>query len=157
MNELRKPVSESYVNVSQIVFPTDANSVGTVFGGRILHWMDMAASLCARRHSRQRVATVAVNQVKFVKPVHVGDVVNIKAAVNRVFKVSMEVGVKIFIENTNSGKIMHACSGYFYMVSLDVNDRPVRTFEVIAQTDEEKRRWENAGNRYELNKKNKNF
>ncbi len=127
--------------------PGDANSIGSVFGGRILQIMDMVATIAARRHTGTRVATVAVKQVRFLKPITVGQVMVVKANVNRVFGSSMEVGVKVWAEDTYTGESYHACSGYFVFVALGEDGRPQRVPDVKLQSEEDRRRWREAGER----------
>lgn len=133
-----------------LALPGDANSIGSVFGGRILQVMDMVATIAARRHTGTRVATVAVHQVRFLKPITVGQVMVAKASVNRVFGSSMEVGVKVWAEDTYTGAVYHACSGYFVFVALGDDGLPQRVHDVPLETDEDRRRWREAGERREL-------
>lgn len=136
-----KPVSASQVSHCQVAFPGDANSAGIVFGGRILQMMDMVASIAARRHSNQRVVTVALSLVRFYQPVRVGQVLVINASVNRVFKASMEVGISVLAEDTQLNTSEKACVGYFTMVAVDSNLSPVAIPDVVPQTPEQERRW----------------
>ena len=130
--------------IAHIALPNDANAIGTVFGGRILHLMDMAASIAARRFTGKSVMTVNVDNVRFLRPILVGHVIIAKAMVNRAFKTSMEVGVKVFAEDTYSDTIYHACSGYFIFVAFDKNKKKVRIRDVIIHDEEQKRRWHEA-------------
>ncbi|MDZ7295708.1 MAG: acyl-CoA thioesterase [candidate division KSB1 bacterium] len=132
---------------SFIAMPGDANTIGSVFGGRILQLMDMVATIAARRHTGTRVATVAVHQVRFLKPITVGQVMVVKASVNRVFGSSMEVGVKVWAEDTYAGTVYHACSGYFVFVALGEDGRPQRVGDVALETEDDRRRWQEAGDR----------
>ncbi|MCR4438221.1 MAG: acyl-CoA thioesterase [bacterium] len=133
-----------------LALPADANSIGSVFGGRILQIMDMVATIAARRHTGTRVATVAVQEVRFLKPIRVGQVVVCKAKVNRVFGSSMEVGVKVWAEDTYAKAAYHACSGYLTFVALGEDGRPIRVADVALETEEERRRWTEAGERRRL-------
>lgn len=148
-----RPVSVSQVTHAQVAFPGDANSVGIVFGGKILQLMDMAASIAARRHSNQRVVTVAVNLVRFFRPAQVGQVIIVNASVNRVFRASMEVGVSVQAEDTRMNTSVRVCSGYFTMVALDPDQNPVPIPDVLPQTPDQERRWIEA----ELRRKKFNY
>lgn len=133
-----------------LALPSDANSIGTVFGGRILQLMDMVTTIAARRHTGARVATVAVDNVCFLKPITVGQVMILKAKVNRAFGTSMEVGVKVWAEDTYSNSQYHACSGYFTFVALREDGRPRRVPDVPLETEDDRRRWTEADERRRL-------
>jgi acyl-CoA hydrolase len=102
----------------------DANSAGNVHGGTIMKFCDEAAGVAAARHSHCRVVTAAVDRMTFLVPVHVGELVTFRAAVNAVWSTSMEVGVRVEAENPRTGEIRHTNSAYFTMVALDDDDRP---------------------------------
>src|SRR5512133_4290167 len=94
-----RPVRESYSEMNELVLPNDANPLGALLGGRLMHWIDLAGALAAHRHSRNYVVTAAIDHLDFLFPVRVGDLVILRSSVNRVFHSSMEVGVKVFVEN----------------------------------------------------------
>ena len=94
----------SDASLSILAKPEDANTIGTIFGGRILQWMDMAAAICARRHTALRVATVSVSHIQFHSPIRVGDVMDFHACVTRTFAASLEIQVWVYSENTYSQK-----------------------------------------------------
>src|SRR5579884_1744424 len=98
-----KPVSESQSEMVEIVLPNDANPLGALLGGRLMHWIDLAGALAAHRHARTYVVTASIDHLDFLVPVHVGDLVIFRSSVNRAFHTSMEVGVKVFVENYISG------------------------------------------------------
>ena len=139
--------SEKSAEITHIASPADANSQDSVFGGCILHIMDMAASIAARRHSSCRVVTVRVDGVSFRNPIRIGQVIRAKAMVNRAFNTSMEVGVKVYAEDTSANKTVHACSGYFVFVALDEKGKKVRLRDVEITCEDEKRRWRQAAQR----------
>lgn len=140
-------IAKDTAEMVYLATPADANTIGTVFGGRIMELMDMVAAICARRHSQRRVATLAVVDAKFLRPLHVGDVINIYAKVNRTFNTSMEVGLKVVGEDTYRREQFHAASAYFIIVTLDDENKPVKMPEFVPRTDVEKRRWQEAGER----------
>ncbi len=133
-----------------LALPADANSIGTVFGGRLLQLMDMITTIAARRHTGCRVATVAVDNVRFLKPITVGQVITMRAKVNRAFGTSMEVGVKVWAEDTYNNTQYHACSGYFTFVALGEDGRPRRVADVPLESEDDRRRWLEADERRRL-------
>src|ERR1700690_2420557 len=93
-----RTVAESQAERSEIIFPADSNSQGNLFGGRLMQFIDLVGAVAAVRHCRETVVTVSMDHLDFVAPVHVGDLLILKASVNRAFKTSMEVGVKAMVE-----------------------------------------------------------
>jgi acyl-CoA hydrolase len=145
-----KPVSASESEMVEAVLPNDANPLGYLLGGRVLHWIDIAGALAAHRHSNSPVVTASVDYVDFRNPVRIGDMLILKSRVNRVFHTSMEVGVKVFSENVITGKRQHTSSAYLTFVAVDaaLNRRPIRP--LIVQTAEERRRFRDAGLRRKI-------
>ncbi len=94
-----RPVRETQSEMVEIVLPNDANPLGALLGGRLMHWIDLAGALAAHRHSRSYVVTASVEHLDFVTPVHVGDLVILRSSLNRAFHTSMDVGVKVWVEN----------------------------------------------------------
>lgn len=135
-----KPVNESQVTMARQMMPDDANPWGDVHGGVVMKMVDEAAGSAAIRHARSRVATAAIDFMSFLHPVHVGDLVTVKASVNDVGRTSMEVGVRVETENMLSGERHHTSSAYVVMVALDEAGRPVQIAPVVAETADEKRR-----------------
>lgn len=150
-----KPVSASSAEFTHLVLPPDTNALGTIFGGRIMEWVDIAASIVASRHARQVVVTASMDALHFLAPVKVGDIVILKAAVNFTHRTSMEIGVRIESENPLTGERRHTSSAYLTFVALDANGKPNAAPAVLPQTDEEKRRFEEAKLRYEYRAKNR--
>lgn len=145
-----RPVRESQSEMVEIVLPNDANPLGALLGGRLMHWIDLAGALAAHRHSRSYVVTASIDHLDFVTPVHVGDLVVLRSSVNRVFHTSMEVGVKVWVENYRSGTRQHVSKAYVTYVAVDRHGRHLPVPQIIPETDEEKRRYEAAGRRREL-------
>ena len=100
-----KPVGDSTSEMVEYVLPNDANALGTLLGGRLLHWIDLAGALAAHRHAHSHVVTASVDHMDFLAPAHVGDLVVLQSSVNRVFRTSMEVGVKVMVEDATSGEV----------------------------------------------------
>ena len=144
-----KKLQDSVTELSIIARPGDANTIGTVFGGRIMYWMDMAAAVCARRHSNLRVVTAGVDGMQFLAPLKVGQVIKLLAHVNRAFASSMEIEVNVFGEDTYRATQFLAAKAFFNIVVFDEQDRPAQVPELIPQGHEEKQRWEQAGGRKE--------
>ena len=146
----QRPVSASRVEMTEIVFPNDANPLGNVMGGRVMHWIDICAAVSAGRHARTPVVTASVDQIDFCRPVRVGSILVLYAAVNFAGRTSMEVGVKVFSEDRASGQRSHVASAYLTFVSLDPDTgqpRPVPA--IIAESADEKRRYAAAKARRE--------
>src|SRR5438046_9848055 len=148
-----RPVRDSQSEMNEIVLPNDANPLGALLGGRLMHWMDLAAALAAHRHSRNYVVTASIDHLDFLVPVHVGDLVILKSSVNRAFHTSMEVGVKVWVENYIAGTKRHVSSAYLTFVAVDRHGIHVPVPPVITETPEEKRRFEDAGRRREARNK----
>ncbi|HPG40979.1 MAG TPA: acyl-CoA thioesterase [bacterium] len=140
---------KSITECSYLVRPGDANSIGTVFGGRILELMDMTASICARRHSQTLVSTIAVEDLHFHRPLVIGMVVKVIAMVNRTFTSSLEINVEVFGEDTYKDEAFLAASGFFILVGMDQDRKPVPVPDLIPLTAEQIQRWEEAGVRRE--------
>src|SRR5437763_1304310 len=147
-----RPVCESQSEMNEIVLPNDANPLGALLGGRLMHWIDLAAAMAAHRHSRAYVVTAAIDHLDFVTPVHVGDLVILKSSVNRAFHSSMEVGVKVWVENYIASTTRHVSSAYLTFVAVDRSGVHLSVPPVVAETKEQKRRYEDAGRRREARK-----
>ncbi len=139
------PASRSTVEMSQIVMPNDANSLGNLMGGVLMHWIDIAAAIAAVRHARGTVVTASVDQLDFKNPVRVGSVCVLKSKVNFAGRTSMECGVKVWNEDRATGRRTHVASAYLTFVALDVGTgRPRKVPELVPETDEDKRHYERA-------------
>ena len=144
-----KPVNTSYSEYTEIALPNDANSLGNLLGGKVMHLVDLAGAMAAMRHSRHVVVTASVDQMQFLHPVRIGQWVRLKSAVNRVFRTSMEVGVKVWVEDLVKGEILHTSSAYLTFVALDSSGHPVSVPPVVPETEIERDRYEAAGKRRE--------
>jgi acyl-CoA hydrolase len=137
-------VRESQVEMTELVLPNDTNQLGNLLGGRLMHWMDIAMAIAASRHTRMICVTASVDQLNFLKPVKLGEVIVLKASVNRVFNTSLEVGVKVFAENITSGTCIHTNSAYMTFVGLNAEGKPTAGRQVVPETEDELRRFEDA-------------
>jgi len=145
-----RPVRESISEMTEIVLPNDANPLNALLGGRLMHWIDLAGAMAAHRHSRTYVVTASIDHLDFLVPVRVGDFVILRSSVNRVFRTSMEVGVKVWVENYRSDQHLHVSSAYLTFVAIDAAGNKVVVPPVVPETEEEQRRYEGAARRREI-------
>jgi acyl-CoA hydrolase len=140
-----KPVSASAINdQTAIVFPDDINTLGTLFGGRVMEMADRVAAVVAKRHAGRNCVTLGIDSVRFLAAARHGDVLVFKAAVNRAWRTSMEIGLKVFAEDFRTMQRKHIVSAYFTFVAVDEQLRPIQAPPVIPETPDEKRRYEQA-------------
>jgi acyl-CoA hydrolase len=142
-----KPVSASMSEMVEAVLPNDANALGNMLGGRVMHFIDIAGALAAHRHSNSHVVTASVDYLDFRFPISVGEIIVLKSSVNRVFRTSMEVGVKVFSENILTGERKHTSSAYVTFVAIDLNRQPHEVPPLILETEDDRRRFREAGER----------
>jgi acyl-CoA hydrolase len=147
MNYPSRTPRESQHETSEMMMPHDANVLGHVFGGVILAMMDKAAAVAAFRHARAACVTVSIDRVDFREPIHVGDLVVMKASVNFVGRTSMEIGVRIEAEELTTGRRRHTNSCYLTFVAVDRNGRPIEVPPLRPETPEELRRNDAARDR----------
>src|SRR5208337_1226927 len=145
-----RAVRESISEMTEIVLPNDANPLNALLGGRLMHWIDLAGAMAAHRHSRQYVVTASIDHLDFLVPVQVGDFVILRSSVNRAFHTSMEVGVKVWVENYRSEQSRHVSSAYLTFVAIDEAGHRLTVPAVIPETEDEKRRYEDAARRREI-------
>jgi acyl-CoA hydrolase len=145
-----RAVRDSQSEMAEIVLPNDANPLSALLGGRLMHWIDLAGAMAAHRHARSYVVTAAVDHIDFLVPVRVGDLVILRSSVNRVFHSSMEVGVKVFVENYIADTAKHVASAYLTFVAIDGAGKCLRVAPVVPETDEQRRRYDDAGRRREI-------
>jgi acyl-CoA hydrolase len=137
-------VGDSQVEMTQLVLPNDTNQLGNLLGGRLMEWMDIAAAICAQRHSNRICVTAGVDELAFHQPIRLGEVVTLRASVNRAFSSSMEVGVVVTSENQLTGRRKTANTAYLTFVAVDDRRRPTAIPAAIPGTAEEKRRYDEA-------------
>ena len=142
-----KRIRESTIVMAQLMSFEDANPAGNVHGGVIMKLIDNAAGCAAIRHSRSNVVTASIDRLDFHNPVFVGDLVTLKASLNFVGKTSMELGVRVEAENLITGHIRHTASAYLTFVALDSNGRPFPLSPLVVETEEDKRRNQEAKER----------
>lgn len=139
-----KSVQESKVEMTELVLPSHTNALGGIFGGQIMAWIDVAAAIAASRHSRSTCVTASIDRLAFEAPVKLSQVVCIYASVNYTHRTSMEIGVRVDSEDLPTGNRKHVASAYLTFVAIDEMGKPREVPPVIADTEEEKRRYEEA-------------
>jgi len=140
-------VADSRVEMVELVLPNDANPLGHILGGKVMHLMDIAAAIAAHRHCRRPVVTASMDRVDFIHPVRVGQIVIVMASVNHAAQTSMEVGIKVLSEDLNTGDRLHTASAYATFVALGPSGRPAPVPPVRPVTEDEQRRYREAEER----------
>jgi acyl-CoA hydrolase len=144
-----RKMSESRSEMTEIILPNDTNTLGNLAGGRLMHFIDLVGAMAAYRHARSHVVTASMDHIDFIAPVHLGDLLILKATLNRAFKTSMEVGVKVWVENAIARTSHHVASAYLTFVAIDAQGRRVPVPQVEPESAEEKRRYHDAVRRRE--------
>jgi acyl-CoA hydrolase len=146
-----KPVNASRSEMTEIVLPAQTNPLGKLLGGQVMHLVDMVAAMAAHRHSNSYVVTASVDYIDFRNPVNLGEIVNLKSQVNRVFRTSMEVGVEVYSENAMTAERKHTTSAYVTFVAIDqFTKQPKPVAPLILKTAEERRRFREAAKRRKI-------
>lgn len=144
-----RTVASTQSEMTEVVLPNDANTLGNLLGGRLMHFIDITGAIAAYRHTRTHVVTAAMDHIDFIQPVHVGDLLILKSSVNRAFNTSVEVGVKVWVEHPQTGKLLHVASAYLVFVAIDEKGNRQRVPEVLPETPDEIRRYNDALRRRE--------
>ena len=139
-----RTVASTQSEMTEIILPNDANILGNLLGGRLMHFIDLTAGIAAYRHSRTYVVTAAIDHIDFIQPVQVGSLLTLKSSVNRAFTTSMEVGVKAWAENPLFGKPVHVASAYLVFVAVDRDGQRIRVPRLLPETADEQRRYADA-------------
>lgn len=139
-----KHPQDTYVMMSELVLPNDTNTLGNLMGGRLMHWMDIAAAIAAQKHCNCAVVTASVDNVSFNNPIKLGNILTIEAKVVRAFNTSMEIYLKVWGEDLSAQYKYLTNEAYLTFVALDPNGRPRKVPQIIPQTDEEKSMYEGA-------------
>ncbi len=150
-----KSVSNSQIEMTELVLPNHTNQLGNLLGGQLMHWIDICAALSAAKHANKICVTASVDRIDFHHPIKLGDAVTLIASVNRVFNTSMEVGVKVYAQNFRLGTRIHTNTAYLTFVAVDENEKPVPVDQIIPETEDEIRRFEDALRRREDRLKNR--
>jgi len=145
-----KRASETLAITTHIVLPNDTNTLGNLFGGQLLAWMDVIASVSAHRHCKRVVVTASVNHVSFQKPIKHASIVTLEAKVSRSFNSSMEIFVDVFVEDQVTGEKEKCNEAIYTFVAVDQNGGPIQVPELIPETEEENSRFDGALRRKQL-------
>ena len=147
MSAAPKSPRESRVEMTELVLPGDTNAHGTIFGGKVMQWVDIAAGVAAMRHSGGQVVTASIDGMQFLTPIHVGEVVTLRASVNYVGRTSMEVGVRVEAENMTSGERRYTTKAYLTFVAVDKSGKPRAMPPLELENEEDERRHHDAEQR----------
>jgi acyl-CoA hydrolase len=139
-----KTVDQSATETVEVVLPNDANPLGNLLGGKVMHLIDIAGAIAAQRHSRSQVVTVAMDNLDFLYPIRVGENVALRARMTRAFHTSMEVEVRVYREDYLTGQRQQTSSAFVTYVALDPQGKPQAVPPLILRTKEEKRRHREA-------------
>jgi len=148
-NRVVRTVACTQSEMTEIILPNDTNILGNLLGGRLMHFIDLTGAMAAYRHSRTHVVTAAMDHIDFIRPVRLGDLLTLKSSVNRAFTSSMEVGVKVWAENTRTGGVVHVASAYLIFVAVDEHGHLQSVPELLPETPDEIRRHADALRRRE--------
>ena len=140
-------VARSHVEMTHHVLPEFANSLGNVFGGQVVSWIDVCAAIAAQRHCRSVVVTASIDAVQFLLPIKLGHIVILRGQVNATFRTSMECGVSIWSENPLTGEIKKTMKAYATFVALDDKGLPKAVPPLLLLSDDDKRRHADAERR----------
>lgn len=149
MNAVERTVASTQSEMTEIILPNDTNTLGNLLGGRLMHFIDLTGAMAAYRHSRTHVVTAAMDHIDFIRPVHLGDLLTLKSSVNRAFTSSMEIGVKVWAENTRTGEVLHVASAYLVFVAVNKEGVTQKIPRLVPQTPDEMRRYDDALRRRE--------
>ena len=149
MNAMVRTVASTQSEMTEIILPNDTNTLGNLLGGRLMHFIDLTGAMAAYRHARTHVVTAAMDHIDFIRPVRLGDLLTLRSSVNRAFSTSMEVGVKVWAENTRTGEVVHVASAYLVFVAVDEQGRRHSVPTLLPETPDEIRRHADALRRRE--------
>jgi acyl-CoA hydrolase len=145
-----RPVNASRTEMIEVVLPQDANPLGYILGGRVMHLIDIAGAIAMHRHCHSLAVTASVDHVDFHNPIRVGELIILESQVNRAFHTSAEVGVEVYSENYLNGERKHTTSAFLTFVAIDESHQRRPVPPLIVKTAEERRRYREAGERRKL-------
>ncbi len=143
-NPVARTVASTQSEMTEVILPNDANTLGNLLGGRLMHFIDLTGAIAAYRHTRTHVVTAAMDHIDFIQPVHVGDLLILKSSVNRAFNTSLEVGVKVWVEHPLTGVLLHVASAYLVFVAVDKQGNRLKVPALVPETPDEIRRFNDA-------------
>ena len=138
------------ISMSEIVMPNDTNNLNTLFGGKLMYWMDMAAAICAHKHTNSVVVTASVDNITFKAPIHKGDIVTLNAFITRVFNTSMEIFIEVTAQNTNNKEKIESNTAFFTFVALNQKGKPVKINKIYPENENDKKLFDGALRRKQL-------
>jgi acyl-CoA hydrolase len=147
---MAKSPKDSQIIMTELVLPNDTNVFGNLMGGRLMYWMDIAAALCAGKHSNTPVVTASVDNISFENPIKLGNAVHIHATLSRAFSTSMEVHMKVWGEDFIGQQKYKSNEAYYTFVSLDMERKPITVPGLQPETEEEIKLFESALRRRQL-------
>jgi acyl-CoA hydrolase len=147
---IAKTPGQSRAILTEIVLPNDTNNLNNLMGGRLLHWMDIAAAITAHRHCNRTCVTASVNNVSFEHPIPKGSIVTLEANISRAFSSSMEIFIDVWTEDTLSGNKTKCNEAIYTFVAVDAMGKPAKVSEVSPETELEKKRFDGALRRRQL-------
>lgn len=139
-----KRIRDSHVITTNLVLPNDTNQLGNLLGGTLMHWIDITAAIASLRHADRVCVTASVDELNFLHPIKLGDIVTLQASVNRAFTTSMEIGVVVTAQTNTGGSPRRANNAYLTFVAVDEQGRPVAVPPALPESEEEKRRYDEA-------------
>lgn len=139
-----RTVASTQSEMTEIILPNDTNTLGNLLGGRLMHFIDLTGAMAAYRHARTNVVTASMDHIDFLQPVRLGNLLTLKSSVNRAFTSSMEVGVKVWAEDSRTGDVAHVASAYLVFVAVDEEGKPQSIPRLIVETPNEQRRFDDA-------------
>jgi acyl-CoA hydrolase len=139
-----RTVASTQSEMTEIILPNDTNVLGNLLGGRLMHFIDLTGAMAAHRHSRSYIVTASMDHIDFIQPVHLGELLTLRSSVNRAFTTSMEVGVKVWSEDSHTGEWLHVASAYLVFVAVDKEGHRLKVPPLLPETPDEQRRYADA-------------
>ena len=150
MEEKKIATQSTKISMSEMVMPNDTNNLNTLFGGKLMYWMDMAAAICANKHTNNVVVTASVDNITFKAPIHKGDIVTLNAFITRVFNTSMEIFIEVTAQNSNKKEKIESNTAFFTFVALNQKGKPVKVNEIYPEHKNDKKLFNGALRRRQL-------
>ena len=150
MEEKKIATQSTKISMSEMVMPNDTNNLNTLFGGKLMYWMDMAAAICAHKHTNNVVVTASVDNITFKAPIHKGDIVTLNAFITRVFNSSMEIFIEVTAQNSNKKEKIESNTAFFTFVALNQKGKPVKVNEIYPENKNDKKLFDGALRRKQL-------
>ena len=150
MEEKKIATQSTKISMTEMVMPNDTNNLNTLFGGKLMYWMDMAAAICAHKHTNNVVVTASVDNITFKAPIHKGDIVTLNAFITRVFNTSMEIFIEVTAQNSNKKEKIESNTAFFTFVALNQKGKPVKVNEIYPENKNDKKLFDGALRRRQL-------